>query len=54
MVTFKLPDNSTKQFDAPACAMQVAEDISPGLARAAVAAEIDGELRDLTAPLPDG
>ena len=34
--------------------MQVAEDISPGLARAAVAAEIDGVVRDLTTALPDG
>ena len=54
MVTFKLPDNSTRQYDAPASPMQVAEDISPGLARAAVAAEIDGVVRDLTTALPDG
>src|SRR6202035_5818929 len=32
----------------------LAEAIGPGLARAAVAVEVNGNPRDLTAPLPDG
>ncbi|MBS3733970.1 MAG: threonine--tRNA ligase [Phycisphaerae bacterium] len=49
-----LPDGSTKQYDDGVTPARVAEDISAGLARAAVAAEVDGALCDLTAPLAEG
>ena len=48
-----LPDGSIKEYAAGTTALQVAQDISPGLARAAVAARVNGEVRDLTRPLPE-
>mgnify|MGYP006284913407 FL=1 len=52
-VQVKLPDGSEKQFD-HATPRDVAADISPRLASAAVAAEVDGQLTDVTVPLTDG
>ncbi|MHC4561467.1 MAG: threonine--tRNA ligase [Planctomycetota bacterium] len=49
-----LPDGSRREFDSPVTAYDVAEDISAGLARAAVAARVDGELCDVTAPIAEG
>ncbi len=46
-----LPDGSRRESAATATAYDVAAEISPGLAKAAVVAEVDGELRDLHAPL---
>ena len=37
-VTVKLPDGSTRQYPEPVSALRVAQDISPHLAKAAVAA----------------
>src|SRR5687768_4469806 len=51
VVTVILPDGSRKEVDRSATAYDVAAGISGGLARAAIAAEVDGELRDLHAPL---
>jgi threonyl-tRNA synthetase len=51
MVIVILPDGSRREVPAGATAHDVAEGISPGLARAAIVAEVDGELRDLHAPL---
>lgn len=45
-ITITLPDGSQKQYDAPVTPRQVAEDIGPGLAKAALGAKIDGELVD--------
>jgi len=53
-VRVTLPDGSTLDFDAPITALKVAEKISPGLARAALGAVVDGCLRDLQAELPEG
>lgn len=53
-ITIKLPDDSTRQYDEPITPARVAEDISPRLAAAAIAAEIDGELRDLNTTIDDG
>ncbi len=50
----QLPDGTEKQYDGPITPAEVAAEISAGLARAAVAAEVDGELRDLRAPMGDG
>ena len=53
-ITIKLPDDSTRQYDEPITPARVAEDISPRLAKAAIAAEIDGTLRDLNTTIEDG
>jgi threonyl-tRNA synthetase len=52
MLTITLPDGSRKQFDRPVSAYDVAAEIGPGLAKAAVLAEIDGRQADLHMPLP--
>ena len=53
-VTVTLPDGSQKNYPAPVPALQVATDISPRLAKASIAAEIDGKLCDMATPLTDG
>ena len=45
VITF--PDGSQKEYGEPISASQIAEDIGPRLAKAAVAARVNGELRDL-------
>jgi threonyl-tRNA synthetase len=52
MLTVILPDGSRKQFDRPVTAYDVAAEIGPGLAKAAVLAEVDGRQHDLHAALP--
>ncbi|WP_421707610.1 threonine--tRNA ligase [Algihabitans sp.] len=47
MVALTLPDGSVKQFDGAVTGLQVAESIGPGLAKAAIAVKVNGELRDL-------
>ena len=49
-----LPDGSTRQLADGASGRDLAEAISAGLARVALAVEVDGEVRDLDRPLPDG
>ena len=49
-----LPDGSQRSYPQGTTATDVATSISRGLAKAAVAAEVDGAEADLTAPLPDG
>jgi len=51
MVAITLPDGSVKRFEGPVTGLQVAEAIGPGLAKAALAVKLDGELRDLTRPI---
>jgi threonyl-tRNA synthetase len=46
MPLITLPDGSQKQFDNPVTVMQVAAGIGSGLAKAALAGEVDGVLRD--------
>ncbi|MAE64054.1 MAG: threonine--tRNA ligase [Phycisphaeraceae bacterium] len=43
----RLPDGSVRTYDGPVTAAQVAADIGPGLAKAAIGARIDGALRDV-------
>jgi len=52
--TITLPDGSTRQYDKPTAAIEVAREISPRLGKAALAAEIDGKLVDAFAILPEG
>ena len=51
MPEITLPDGATRAYDAPTTALQVATDISGSLAKAAVAAVVDGEPYDLTRPI---
>ncbi|HLH28755.1 MAG TPA: TGS domain-containing protein, partial [Acidimicrobiales bacterium] len=53
-VTVRLPDGSTKAFEAGTTARQLAESIGQRLAAAAVAASFDGREVDLETPLEDG
>jgi len=50
-ITVQLPDGSRKVFARPITPLEVAESISPRLAREALAAKIDGQLVDLTRPI---
>ena len=47
MPVITLPDGSRREFELPVTVMQVAESIGAGLAKAAVAARVDGTLVDL-------
>ncbi len=53
-VTIKLPDGSSKHYDNCVTPLEVAEEISPRLASATLAAEVDGKLVDATAALTEG
>ena len=53
-LSISLPDGSSKSLALGSSAADLAAAIGPGLARAAVASRIDGQLSDLFAPLPDG
>ena len=46
MPVITLPDGSQRTFDAPVSVHDVAFDIGPGLAKAALAGKVDGELVD--------
>ena len=48
MVAITLPDGSRRDYDGPVTGQKVAEDIGPGLAKAALAVKVAGEVRDLT------
>ena len=48
MVALTLPDGSVHAYDKPVTGAEVAADIGPGLAKAALAVRVDGELRDLS------
>mgnify|MGYP006175180229 FL=1 len=47
-VAITLPDGSVKQFNGPMTGAELAADIGPGLAKAAIAIKIDGEILDLS------
>ena len=53
-ITVKLPDGSPRLLESGATAADLAASIGRGLAKAAVAAIVDGSEWDLTRPLPDG
>ncbi len=53
MPKISLPDGSTRSYPAPVTVHEVALDIGPGLARAALAAEVDGRLVDTSHVLSD-
>ncbi|HIT78477.1 MAG TPA: threonine--tRNA ligase [Candidatus Limihabitans stercoravium] len=49
MITIKLPDGSEKQFEHSVTALEVAQSISSGLARNAIACSVNGEMKDMNA-----
>lgn len=51
MVSITLPDGGIRSFDNPVTGLDVAKDISSGLARAALAIRIDGVMMDLETPI---
>jgi threonyl-tRNA synthetase len=46
-IRITLPDGSVKEYDGPVTGADIAADIGPGLAKAALAVRVDGVLRDL-------
>ena len=50
-VVVTLPDGSRRPFDVPPTGADVAASIGPGLAKAAIAVKVDGEVRDLARPI---
>src|ERR671915_1789644 len=53
-ITVKLPDGSPLELDEGATGADAAAAIGPRLAKDALGIRVDGELRDLDAPLADG
>ncbi len=51
MIKITFPDNSVKEFEAGVTPLQVAESISPRLAREVLAASVDGKEWDLSRPM---
>ncbi|MFV0431974.1 MAG: threonine--tRNA ligase [Alphaproteobacteria bacterium] len=51
MLNITLPDGSKKSFDTSITGLDVAASIGAGLAKAALAIEVDGELKDLSYPI---
>ena len=51
MPIITLPDGSQKKFNKPTNTYQIAESIGPGLAKAAIAGEVNGILIDLSIPI---
>ncbi|MBS0211414.1 MAG: threonine--tRNA ligase [Planctomycetes bacterium] len=52
MLSVKLPDGSTKEYSRPVRPLDVAQEIGPRLAKAAVAAVVNDQTVDMTTPLP--
>src|SRR5688572_30076300 len=53
MISVKLPDGSTRELKDGASSADLAAAIGAGLAKAAVAAKVDGKVVDLALPLPN-
>ncbi len=51
MIKITFPDNSVKEFEAGTTPLQIAQSISPRLAREVLAATVDGQEWDLTRPI---
>lgn len=51
MITITLPDGSEKEYERGVTALQVAEDISPRLAKEVLAATVNDKIVDLTRPI---
>lgn len=53
MINITFPDGSIKEFESGASPFDVAKSISSGLAKKAIAARVNGELRDLKRPFEE-
>ena len=53
MPAITLPDGSQRVFEQPVSVMDVATDIGPGLAKATLAGEVDGVMRDASHVMED-
>jgi threonyl-tRNA synthetase len=53
-ISITLPDGSVRTLPEGATGTDLAREIGPGLAKAAIVDEVNGEPRDLSAPLSDG
>src|SRR5260221_1992656 len=53
-ITAKLPDGTPLELPDGATGADAAAAIGPGLAKAALAVKVNGDLRDLSRPLEDG
>ena len=53
MPAITLPDGSVRRFDGPVTGTTVAAAIGPGLAKAALAMQVDGKTRDLSAEIAE-
>ena len=53
MVAITLPDGNVREFDGPVSGADVSAAIGPGLAKAALAIRVNGELWDLSRPIDD-
>jgi threonyl-tRNA synthetase len=53
MPAITLPDGSVRRFDGPVTGTEIAASIGPGLAKAALAMQVDGKLRDLSSPIAE-
>lgn len=51
MIQIKLKDGSVKSYKKGTTVLEIAKDISEGLARIAMAGEVNAELKDLRTPL---
>ncbi len=54
MIEINLPDGSSRTVTQGTTGMELAESISKSLAKVSIAVKVDGDLRDLSRPLPDG
>lgn len=50
MITITLPDGSKKEYESGVTALQVAEDISPRLAKEVLAATVNDQVVDPNSP----
>ena len=53
MLRVTLPDGSRREYPSSVTSLQIAQEIGPGLAKAAIAAEVDGKQVDLSTSLPN-
>ena len=53
MPAITLPDGSVRRFDGPVTGTTIAEAIGPGLAKAALAMKVDGQILDLSREIAD-
>ena len=53
MINVTLKDGTSKQYETGTSVMEIAQDISQGLARIVLSAEIDGDVKDLSTKLYD-